>query len=152
MSTAFGYRPQMSKGPPPPSIVPRERVYGRPTLPPAPALTLEYRQALAEREAFKAGFKAAEEKFAVQEERRRPMREICEEVAEKHGVTFDDLRGERRQHNLVVARWEAAWRCFSETQNSYPAIGRMLHKDHTTIMNAVKRYQERMAQFGDEAE
>ena len=150
MSTVFGYRPQLSKGAPPPSVVPRERVYGKPTA--SPDLHWKVRRALIEQEAYDAGFQAAEKKFGTRNEHRQTMRDICEEVAKKHGLTLDDLRGERRQHYLVVARWEAAWRCFSETKNSYPAIGRVLHKDHTTIMNAVKKQQERIAAATEHAE
>ena len=137
-----------------PSIVPRERVYGKPVESPKPSFSsdLAARREREVREAFAAGVRAAEAKYEAVVARHNSMRDICIEVAKKHGLTLDDLRGERRQHYLVVARWEAAWRCFNETKNSYPAIGRVLHKDHTTIMNAVKKHQERIAAATEHAE
>ena len=68
---------------------------------------------------------------------------ILREVAEKHGVTVNDILSPRRSNPIVHARQEAAWRMKTETAFSYPEIGRRMGgKDHTTIMWAVKRYEE----------
>lgn len=145
MSHTFGFAPKPTTTPPMP-IVPRERVYGRP--PPVnytpPTLTLDEIHEHELQAAYAAGFRKAEEKFGTVSTDGKTMRDICQEVADKHGVTLKQMRGPRRQHRLVHARHEAAWRCFHETECSYPAIGRVLHKDHTTIMNAVICHQARI--------
>jgi hypothetical protein len=64
-------------------------------------------------------------------------RKIICDVALKHGVTLDDLRGRRRTSELMDARIDAA------TQLSvagFPAtrIGQLLRRDHTVILYYLK--------------
>ena len=68
---------------------------------------------------------------------------ILREVAEKHGVTVNDILSSRRAARIVHARQETVWRMKTETTFSYPEIGRRLGgKDHTTIMHALRRYEQ----------
>ena len=147
MSTIFGYRPQMSKGPPPPSIVPRERVYGKPiaskpemkrrpdrtpTLPPVMVSPFGM-------------------EFYLIPIGSRGMAGIIEEVAAKHGYLVTELKSPRRHRGLVLARQEAMWRCKMETNNSFPEIARALGgRDHTTILHGVRRHAERIARVKPE--
>ena len=67
--------------------------------------------------------------------------EIVKQVAEKHGLTVDDLRSQDRSRKYSWPRQEAMVRLRDETALSYPSIARLLHrKDHTTII-----YGERVA-------
>ena len=67
--------------------------------------------------------------------------QIIKQVAEKHGLTVDDLRSQDRSRKYSWPRQEAMVRLRDETALSYPSIARLLRrKDHTTII-----YGERVA-------
>lgn len=65
---------------------------------------------------------------------------IIEEVAAKHDIPVHDILSDRRARVLIPARHEAIWRCVMETPLSLPAIGRVFHRDHTSIGHAVMRH------------
>lgn len=71
--------------------------------------------------------------------------EIIAEVCDHHGVAVKELLSCRRDAFLVRAREEACWRLRDETAMTYPAIGRLLNRDHTSVIAAVRRYQRRRA-------
>jgi hypothetical protein len=66
-----------------------------------------------------------------------PLFALIEEIATTHGLKVEDLRSRRVLPEFVEAR-----RCFArqarELGYSYPHIGRVLGKHHTTILNLVK--------------
>lgn len=64
------------------------------------------------------------------------------EVCIKHGITKFELEGPRRNKKFVMARWEFYYRMKNETKLSYPAIARMLNKDHTTVIYGARKYAE----------
>lgn len=69
---------------------------------------------------------------------------ILEEVAAKHDVTVADIRGPRRRIEISHARQEAMYRLYSERKNlSLPMIGRMLSRDHTTVMHGIRAHAKR---------
>jgi hypothetical protein len=75
----------------------------------------------------------------------RPLRAIILDTARKHGMTFKEITSRRRFRPIVAARHEAMWRCSHETTASLPAIGRAFGGyDHTTVLNAIRKHQERM--------
>lgn len=68
---------------------------------------------------------------------------ILDEVAAKHGLPAGAIvmRGRRQ---FTAARFEAAWRLYTETTMSLPKIAQCLgRRDHTTVRNAVFRYMQR---------
>lgn len=72
-------------------------------------------------------------------------RHIIHEVCTKHGLTFSEITGERREHRLVVARHEAFYRLSRETAMSLPMIGRRFSgRDHTTVLYGLRKHAERM--------
>lgn len=71
---------------------------------------------------------------------RQTVNEILDEVAEKHGLTTDDLIGRCRRYS--AARHEAIWRCIKQTNLSSTRVGLYFDRDHTTILNSVKVYEE----------
>lgn len=76
-------------------------------------------------------------------------KEIIREVCEKHTVTRGELLGHQRQQRIVIARHEAMYRMKKETTMSLPAIGRRLGgKDHSTVINAVRKHQQRIEAAG----
>lgn len=73
---------------------------------------------------------------------------IIEQVAEAFGVTYRDILSDRRDARLVVARHAGIWLARRLTLHSYPVIGRSFGRDHTTVMYAVSRIEQRMADDG----
>lgn len=71
------------------------------------------------------------------------MADIAAEVAVKHGLTVLDLMSDRRGKAFVDARWEAWWRCSTETRHGLSEIGRFFRHDHATVRNALIRYRDR---------
>lgn len=68
------------------------------------------------------------------------MRAITEGVAERHGLSFEDIMGRSRRRPIAVARAEAMHKCRSLTKHSTPVIGRFFNCHHTTIHYAVKAH------------
>lgn len=72
--------------------------------------------------------------------------QILQEVAEKHGITVKDLKGPCRRLKYALPRHEAAYRIVKELGFSLPKTGRVLGKrDHTTILNSVRKYEKKLA-------
>jgi len=56
-------------------------------------------------------------------------------------MTFADLRGTCKVKPLVAARWELYYLLWKSLRSwSYPRIARLVHKDHTTVLNGVRNY------------
>ncbi len=70
--------------------------------------------------------------------------QIMSEVAKAYGVTLNDLRSAGRTKEMVKPRHEAMYRIATETELTFPQIGRMFGKrDHTTVLHAVRMHYER---------
>ena len=142
------------------SVVPRDRIY--PEAPPpkkrSRPTSIENLAAARDREIARLTTQAWEEGFRIGRmvgeidleyvEENTPgvarMVEICREVAKKHGMPVAYIIGDARTRDVVVARHEAIWRCAMETGYTMARIGRHFGgKDHTTIMNAIRRHEER---------
>lgn len=74
--------------------------------------------------------------------------DVITEVAQLHGVSIDEIRSHSRESALVQARIDVIYRLREELKLSFPAIGTLLDRDHTTILH---HYQKgRMASYGGE--
>jgi chromosomal replication initiation ATPase DnaA len=70
-------------------------------------------------------------------------KEILSETATKHGLSVEELLGQARSRWIAWPRFEAAHRLRKELGWSLPQIGRRLgDRDHTTALNALRRYAE----------
>jgi hypothetical protein len=77
---------------------------------------------------------------------KRTWRQIVQEVADAHKVSFDDIISPRRDKRSVAARHEAAWRMRNETTMSIPQIGQRLGgRDHTTALYSIKRHEAKLS-------
>ena len=68
------------------------------------------------------------------------VRRILATVARMHGMTVEDLKGPRRTARVVRARQDAmaaVWLNCSKL--SLPAIGRIMRRDHTTVLHALRQ-------------
>jgi chromosomal replication initiator protein len=71
--------------------------------------------------------------------------EIQRLVAERFGVTMCDLMSRRRGRAQARPRQVAMWLARHTTPCSLPEIGRWFERDHSTVMHAIERVDERMA-------
>lgn len=69
------------------------------------------------------------------------IRQIINEVAEKHGVTYEDIIGKSRKANIVAARHEAIEAVHrARPKLSLNGIARHFgNRDHTTIFHALTK-------------
>jgi len=82
---------------------------------------------------------------------RRPLHAIAMEVCDKYEVTMEQLLCPRRHRFIVLARQEFCYRAKNEARASFPMIGQFLGgRDHTTIIESVKRYKKRMGEANGE--
>jgi Bacterial dnaA protein helix-turn-helix len=65
---------------------------------------------------------------------------LAQEVAAKHGITFEELFLAHRRRRYVLARREYYYRAATELKHSYAQIGRFFGQDHTTVMHGVNTY------------
>lgn len=79
----------------------------------------------------------------------RPLRvtgpDVLRVVSRVFGVTVEDIRSDRRTMAIIPARFAAAYLAKELTRLSYPRIGERLHRDHSTVMSAIRRANEMIA-------
>jgi len=68
---------------------------------------------------------------------------ILFQAASAHGLSTTDLISKGRNAKLCAARFEYCYRAAMETTASLPRIGRLIQRDHTTILSAIGRYCDR---------
>lgn len=71
-----------------------------------------------------------------------PMRRVIAEVSLTTGVRVSDILGPRRDKPIVRARFMAMGICRKHCNASLPEIGRVFHRDHTSVLNAIRRVDE----------
>lgn len=82
-------------------------------------------------------------------ERRITIDEIQRKVAEHYNLRLTDMHSARRSRNVARPRQVAMYLCKKLTTRSLPEIGRKFGgRDHTTVMHAVKKVEELMAEDG----
>src|SRR5579883_2483530 len=62
-----------------------------------------------------------------------PLYTILERIAAKHGMKTGDLIAEDKRRPIVNARWEFFYTALVETAASYPTIGKVIKRDHTSV-------------------
>jgi chromosomal replication initiator protein len=80
------------------------------------------------------------------------MREICSLVADRYGLTVDDLIGQSRARHIAHPRQEAMylmyeqrWAVSGNRRYSMPQIGRFLGgRDHTTVLHGYRKHTARL--------
>lgn len=72
---------------------------------------------------------------------------IIDKAAELFAVDGEQIRGKSRTRDLVHARQVGMYVCRTETDLSFPQIGRAFGgRDHTTVMHAVEKITSHMAE------
>jgi chromosomal replication initiation ATPase DnaA len=72
-------------------------------------------------------------------QRRPRVSEIQKLVAAHFLVPLNELLGPSREQRLVVPRMVSMWLCAKYTTGSVSGIARRHHRDHTCVLNAVRR-------------
>lgn len=76
---------------------------------------------------------------------RERWQRIAKEVADRHGLTLDDLVGPLRDQKRSRARHEAMYIIRNSTNYSLPRIASLFgDRDHTTVLHGLRRHKERM--------
>ncbi len=65
------------------------------------------------------------------------MNNILTSVCENHNITLNELLSPRRNRKFVLARKECA-RILRENGLSYPKIGKIMNRDHSSIVHLIK--------------
>ena len=69
---------------------------------------------------------------------------ILEKVAKKYGVTVEDIKGTKRTKEIAWARHISIYLIRRLTDMSLPQIGRLLNRDHTTVINSLKTIEREL--------
>ena len=72
------------------------------------------------------------------------VRQIVNEVREKHGLTEEQLVSDNRQRHLIACRQEIYWRLSRETAWSLSRIGHYMNRDHTTIIWGIRAHKRKL--------
>ena len=86
----------------------------------------------------------------VPKAKRRPgfkgsIASILQEVCTKHELRPSDIKGQCREHHVVLARHEVMYRARTEAGMTLAVIGRELGgRDHTTVRHGVDKHARRM--------
>src|SRR5665213_3947434 len=67
-------------------------------------------------------------------------RQIQMEVAANHGISRESMMRSSNIAPIVAARNEAIFRCRTELGMSFPMIGRIFGKHHTSVIHAVRSH------------
>ncbi len=72
---------------------------------------------------------------------RRPVREIIDDVLGAYpGISWEEIIGVGRERRLVEPRHRCMAAVYEERKDlSLPALGRIFHRDHTSVLHAVNR-------------
>src|ERR1700730_10946094 len=79
---------------------------------------------------------------------RARYRSLVEQVAREYGTTFDAILSMERTDKIVRARQDAMFRLRREEGCSSSLIGRLMQRDHSTVLHGVRAHEERIAAAG----
>lgn len=64
---------------------------------------------------------------------------IIAAICEIYGITYADLKEQKRHRNIVDARHTFCYLMWKYTRNSTSQIGEYINRDHSTVINSIKR-------------
>lgn len=95
---------------------------------------------------LKSQVKTLVDRLDGRNETERKVLEIVSETERVTGVSRAEILGKKRHRNIVKARWLAMQRA-RDIGLSYPEIGRVFDRDHTSVMHGVKSVLARQAEL-----
>lgn len=78
---------------------------------------------------------------------RKPVKRIVDDVLREYpGITWQDIVSAKRTKHLIEPRHRCMVEVFTIRPDlSFPMIGKIFQRDHTTILHAVRKMRERTA-------
>lgn len=67
------------------------------------------------------------------------VQKIIENTSNAYGISIEDILGDRRQKDTVLPRHIIMYKLRKELELSFPRIGKIFNKDHTTIIHAFNK-------------
>ncbi len=80
--------------------------------------------------------------LAPEPEATDPEEAIIAEVCTQYGVCREELVGHCRCRPLVAARHEAMRRVYEETELTLIDVGRLFHRDHSSVIYAIRKLEQ----------
>ena len=69
---------------------------------------------------------------------------IFAKTAKKYGVQVSDIKGKKRTNEIAQARHICIYLIRNLTELSYPSIGKLLNRDHSTVMSSIEQVEKKM--------
>lgn len=69
--------------------------------------------------------------------------DVAGRIAERRGVLLEEALGPTHEHEASAARHEF-WFVLRENKFSYPRIGKLVGRDHTTVMSGIRKHLRRL--------
>ncbi|MFB6264380.1 MAG: chromosomal replication initiator protein DnaA [Bradymonadaceae bacterium] len=93
------------------------------------------------------------ERMNIEHDRELSVERIIEIVADHFDIGPADIKGSRRTHAISKPRQYAMYLARKHTEHSYPELGRKFGgKDHTTVLAACQKLEEKVEQEPEMAE
>lgn len=70
---------------------------------------------------------------------------LARQIAADHGLTLEDLQSRKQSIRVAQARQAFMAAAYETCCYSYPEIGRVVNRDHTTVWHGINAHRERMA-------
>lgn len=83
------------------------------------------------------------EVLPIQDITKRRVRDVLKEVCLREGISRAEMLSYRRARPFIRARQEVYYRAAMETSASYAEIGRIMCRDHTTVMFGIGQHARR---------
>jgi len=74
----------------------------------------------------------------------KKVKQILLEEALDSNLSPEQVLSYSRRQDILWTRYRIYWRARKETNASYPQIGRVLKRDHTTVIHGERCYQARL--------
>ena len=75
---------------------------------------------------------------------RQSMPQMIEDIADRYGVTVEDLKGTCTKQRSSVPRQHFMWLAYQQTHLSLPMIGRFLNRDHSSVLHGIRQHRARL--------
>lgn len=79
---------------------------------------------------------------------RRRLLPVIAHIADKHDVAADIILSPSRRRSAVLARQEAITYVHDVTGIGPASLGRLFHRDHSTVLHSIRKHREREADRG----
>lgn len=66
----------------------------------------------------------------------------AKQITKKHGTNLREVYARDRRPHVVKARYAILWVIRRKFGWSYPSLGKLINRDHSSVMNGMNRYQE----------